>query len=82
MASQLVVCEGVLSVDSGTGAALCDGLWRVGDLAAIPGAFDPSQLDPAQLAAAFGAGFLAIWAPVLAAWGARVLIRFISGRSA
>lgn len=80
MASQLVVCEGVLSVDSGTGAALCDGLWRVGDLAAIPGAFDPSQLDPAMLGGAFGAGFLLLWTPVLAAWGAGVLLRFISRR--
>lgn len=80
MASQLVVCEGVLSVDSGTGTALCDGVWRVGDLAAIPGAFDVSQLDPAMLGGAFAAGFLLLWGPVLVAWGAGVLLRFISRR--
>lgn len=80
MASQLVICEGVLSVDSGTGAALCDGVWRVGDLAAIPGAFDPSQLDPAVLGGMFAAGFVVLWAPVLAAWGAGVLVRFITRR--
>ena len=50
------LCDGIISSDPTTGAALCStGWYSVAYNAFVP--FDISQLDPAALATAFAAGF-------------------------
>lgn len=41
--------------------------------------FDPAQLDPAQISAAFGAGFVGISVPILFAVGISTVLKFIRG---
>lgn len=73
MASGVLRCDGDVSV-SMDGAPLCSGAWT---LVPVPEPFDPSQLDPALLAEAFGAGFTIVGTCWLAGWACRQLLNMI-----
>lgn len=70
--SGALVCDGELHVQAG--APVCDGAWM---LVQVPTPFDPSTLDPVTSVQAFGAGFVAIGAPLLVCVGVRALIKMI-----
>ncbi|PKM24725.1 MAG: hypothetical protein CVV09_15160 [Gammaproteobacteria bacterium HGW-Gammaproteobacteria-13] len=70
----LLACDGEVSVV--TGAPQCSGAWV---LVHAPEPFDPSQLDPAQLAAAFGVGFTLVATVLLIGIGAKAILDFIKG---
>ncbi|WJZ46455.1 ssDNA binding protein [Pseudomonas phage PMBT54] len=65
-------CPGDLSSDGGV--PVCSNPWEIQPVS-LP--FDPSQLDPAQLGVAFGAGFTLVTAFLVFGLGVRVLLNFI-----
>lgn len=56
------------------------GTWQAITYAEPMGQFDPSQLEPAQLAAAFGAGFVTLGTGLLLAWAVRLIVGAIADR--
>lgn len=69
-----LVCDGEVSVSGG--APVCSGTWT---LVQVQTPFDPSTLDLASCAQAFGFGFITIAPVLLAIAGARALIHFLKG---
>lgn len=72
--SGVLSCDGELFVTGST--PQCSGSWVLVQ-ASVP--FDPSTLDPASLAQAFGVGFVLICTPLAAIFGARAILKMIKG---
>lgn len=67
-----VRCTGELKTEGGF--PQCSGLWEV---VQVQPPFDPSQLDPALLASAFGVGFTLPATFIIMSIGIRTLLSFI-----
>lgn len=67
-------CDGELLVTGST--PQCSGAWT---LVQAPDQFDPSTLDPASLAQAFGVGFVVIGTPLAAIFAARAILKMLKG---
>ena len=76
MASVVPVCNGVLTVDL-TGVLRCSVDWQT---IATPAFFDFSQIDPAIMGQAVGAGFFIGGSALGFAWGCRQLYETIRGK--
>lgn len=70
----LLACDGEVSVVAG--GPQCSGAWL---LVHAPEPFDPSQLDTAQIATAFGVGFTLVATVLLIGIGAKAVLDFIKG---
>lgn len=53
------------------------GAWQTVTYAEAAGGFDPADLDPSELAAAFGAGFIVMGTGLVLAWALRAVLRAI-----
>lgn len=74
MTSGVIRCdEGVVTV-AGDGAPLCSGVWT---LVPVPEPFSVEQLDPADISAAFLAGFVLVGSVWFAGWCFRCLLSMI-----
>jgi len=67
-----LVCDGDLSVHGGS--PICSGAWL---LVQAPERFDPSQLDPAIVGQAFGAGFGLVAMVLVGTAGVRAILNFL-----
>lgn len=76
MPSVVPVCAGVLSVTL-AGDLRCSVEWQT---VASPAFFDFSQIDPAIMAEATGAGFIIGCSVLSFAWGGRILLQSLFGR--
>lgn len=70
----LLACDGQVTVTAGT--PQCSGAWM---LVHAPEPFDPMQLDPSQLAVAFGVGFTLVTTTLLIGLGCKAVLDFIKG---
>ncbi|WP_415878981.1 hypothetical protein [Methylomonas sp. TEB] len=76
MASVVPVCNGDLTVDL-TGVLRCSVDWQT---IATPAFFDFSQIDPAVMGQAVGAGFFIGGMALASAWGMRQIYNVIMGK--
>ncbi|ANE54483.1 MULTISPECIES: hypothetical protein [Methylomonas] len=76
MASVVPVCNGVLTVDL-TGVLRCSVDWQT---IATPAFFDFSQIDPAIMGEAVGAGFIIGGSAIWFAWGCRIIVNILMGK--
>lgn len=67
-----LTCDGDLLVNNGS--PVCSGAWV---LIQAPEQFDPSQLDPAIVGQAFGAGFGLVAMVLVGTAGVRAILNFI-----
>lgn len=70
--SATLYCPGTISTEGGT--PVCSTQWEV---ALYTPPFDVSQLDPALLGQAFGAGFTMVTGVLLVIFGCRTLINLV-----
>jgi len=76
MTSVVPVCNGVMTVDL-TGVLRCSVDWQT---IAAPAFFDFSQIDPAVMGEAVGAGFIIGGSALGFAWGCRLIVQSLLGR--
>jgi hypothetical protein len=74
MSTLVPVCPGQITVDQ-TGALLCSESWQT---MVSPVGFDFSQIDPALMATAAGAGFSVSITLMAFAWGGRIIYKSIT----